>query len=81
MNKWRITMIITLMVLALLACESTTPSGPGTPSAYLTFTPPPSSGDNQEAAYAAAQATLAAGQSEMQAVSYTHLTLPTKRIV
>ena len=65
MNKRCITTIIILMILALLACESATPPGPG-----FSSTPLPSSGDNQEAAYAAAQATLVAGQSEMMALSH-----------
>ena len=72
MNKQRIAtiMILTLMVLALLACGSINPPGPETPFAYPTFTPSPLSGDYQEAAYAAAQATLAAGQREMAELSY-----------
>jgi hypothetical protein len=59
-------MIVPLLVLTLMACESATPSGSSSPLAYPTLTPPPLSG---EAAYAAAQATLAAGQSEMMALS------------
>lgn len=65
MNKRCITTIITLMILALLACESATPPGP-----ELLSTPFSSSGYNQEAAYAAAQATLVAGQSEIMALSH-----------
>lgn len=70
MNKRSIVTLIILMVLALLACESSTSPGPGTPFAYSTFTPPPSSDDNQAAAYAAAQATLTAGQGAMQELAY-----------
>ena len=73
MNKRCIaTMMIltTLMVLVLMACNSATPSGPGGPFAYPTFTPSPLSGNNQEAAYAAAQATLASGQKEMKDLSH-----------
>jgi len=72
MNKRRIAtmMILTLMVLALMACESATPPGPGSLYAYPTFTPSPLSGNNQGAAYAAAQATLASGQSEMIELSH-----------
>jgi len=72
MNKRRIAtmMTLTLMVLALMACESATPVGPGWLYAYPTFTPSPLSGFNQEAAYVAAQATLAAGQGEMMELSH-----------
>ncbi|MEW5873456.1 MAG: hypothetical protein AB1894_29620 [Chloroflexota bacterium] len=65
MNKRRISMmlIITLMILAIMACEDTispTPGQPfGTPSPY-----------NQEGVYAAAQATLAAGQREAMELSH-----------
>jgi hypothetical protein len=40
MNKWRIAtmMMLTLMVLALMACEGATPPGPGSPFAYPMFT-------------------------------------------
>ena len=67
MNKRLVTtlMFIPLMVLTLMACESATQPGPGMQFAYPTFTPSPLSDSNQEAAYAAAQATLAAGQSQM----------------
>jgi hypothetical protein len=71
MDKRRIAMmIITLMVLVPMACVSTTPSGPGTPFAYATFTPSPLPGDYQDPAYAAAQATLAAGQNEIMEMSH-----------
>jgi hypothetical protein len=68
MNKrFIVTMIIlSLMVLALMACETVSPPGAGTPFAYLTSTPAPY---NQEPAYAAAQATLASGQSEIMELS------------
>jgi hypothetical protein len=71
MNKRRIAMmiILTLLVLALLACGSITTPGPGTPLTYPTFTPPPFSSDNQATEYAAAQATLYFGQSEMADLS------------
>lgn len=59
MNKRLITMIIALVILALLACETATPPAPEI-----------SSGDSQEAAYVAAQATLTAGQSEVMALSH-----------
>jgi hypothetical protein len=62
--------ILPLMVLGLLACGSVIPTVPATRFAYPTFTPSPLSGDYQEAAYAAAQATLAAGQREMMELSY-----------
>jgi hypothetical protein len=52
----------------LLACVSTTPLPPGS-FAYSTFTPSPLSGSDHDGAYAAAQATLAAGQSEILALS------------
>jgi len=72
MKKRRIAtmMILILMVLALLACGSIDSPGPGTPFAYPAFTPSIAPGNNQEAAYAAAQATLAAGQREMAELSY-----------
>jgi len=73
MNERRIAtmMIVILMVLALMACESVTPPGSERPYTYPTFTPSPLPGYNQEAAaYAAAQATLAAGQSEMMDLSH-----------
>ncbi|MBN1873561.1 MAG: hypothetical protein JXA33_04965 [Anaerolineae bacterium] len=70
MNKRCVTMIITLMVLALLACESTPLPGPGSLSMYPTLTSLPSPGYNQETAYAAAQSTLASGQSEILGLSH-----------
>ena len=68
MNKrFIVTMIIlSLMTLALMACEMVTPPGQGTPFAYLTSTPAPF---NQEPVYAAAQATLASGQNEIMELS------------
>jgi hypothetical protein len=62
MNKRLIATVLPLMLLALLACVNTTPLPPGTPS--------PLSDYDQEAAYVAAQATLAAGQSEIMALSH-----------
>ena len=70
MNKRGIATVMTLMILALLACVSATPPGQAVPSAYSTLTPSPLSGNNQDPAYAAAQATLAAGQSEMMELSH-----------
>jgi hypothetical protein len=68
MNKRWIATVLLLMVMALLACVSATPLPPGS-LAYSTFTPSPLSGFSQDAAYAAAQATLASGQSEIMALS------------
>jgi hypothetical protein len=71
MNKRSIATVLTFMIMALLACVSSTPPAPGTFSyAYATFTPSPQSGDDQEATYAAAQATLDSGQSEVMALSH-----------
>lgn len=78
MEMKRIIMVVALTLVVLLgllmACERrtnslTTPSGSVAPFAYPTFTRSPLSGSNQEAAYAAAQATLAAGQNEMHDLS------------
>lgn len=63
-------MILAPMVLALMACESSGAPGQGRPSAYPTFPPLSLSGYDQEAAYAAAQATLASGQSVMMELSH-----------
>ena len=62
-----IMMIFTLMVLVLMAC-GVIQTRPESPFAYTTYSPP-SSGYNPEAAYAAAQATLVAGQNEMTDLS------------
>jgi hypothetical protein len=72
MKKRRVVTMMTLilMVLALMACENTTPLGSVNPSTYPTFTPSPLPIYRQEAAYAAAQSTLASGQSEMMDVSH-----------
>ncbi len=72
MNRRRITpmMIIPLMVLALIACESAVPTGPGMPLAYPTFVSSPLPVSNPDMAYAAAQATLASGQSQMMELSH-----------
>ena len=71
MDKRFVAAVISLMILALLACVSSTPPAPGTFSyAYATFTPSPWSGNDQEAAYAAAQATLTAGQSRVMELSH-----------
>ena len=69
MNKRRISMvmIISLMILAALACETTT-----TPlvSEQLFDTPSPYNQETLQAADAAAQATLAAGQREAMDLAY-----------
>jgi hypothetical protein len=72
MNKRVIATVVVLilLVLALMACESTISPGPGTPFAYPEFTPSPLSSNNQEAEYAAAQATLNSGQSGMMELSH-----------
>ena len=62
-----IMMIFILMVLVLVACGAIQ-NGPVSPFAYTTYTPP-SYSNNQAAVYAAAQATLVAGQSEMTDLS------------
>ena len=69
MNGRRIaTILIPLVVLALLACETTTMTlAPEGASADLTT---PSSQLPEQSAYAAAQATLAYGQSEMIELSH-----------
>ena len=67
-KRFIVTMIIlSLMVLALMACEMVTSPGSGIPFAYLTATPAPY---NQESVYAAAQATLASGQNEIMELSH-----------
>jgi hypothetical protein len=64
-------MILILMVLALMACESSPPLGPGMTFAYPAFTPSPLSANNQDAAeYYAAQATLNSGQSDIMELSH-----------
>jgi hypothetical protein len=62
-----IMMIFTLMVLVLVACGAIQ-NGPASPFSYTTYTPP-SYSYNQEAAYAAAQTTLVAGQNEITDLS------------
>jgi len=69
MNKRWIATVLLLMLLVLLACVSTTPVPPGW-FVYSTFTPSALSSYDQDAAYAAAQATLVAGQSEVMALSH-----------
>lgn len=69
MDKRRTATVLLLMTVALLACVSTTPLPPGS-LAYVTLTPAPLPGNGREAAYAAAQATLTAGQSEMAALAH-----------
>jgi hypothetical protein len=62
-------LIFIFFVLALMACVSITTPGPGTPLTHPAFTPSPLSGNIQETEYAAAQATLSSGQSEMTELS------------
>ncbi len=58
-------MIVPLMFVALMACESAAPPVSGTPFAYPTITPRPLPDyTHQSPAYDAAQATLVAGQNE-----------------
>jgi len=63
-------MIFSLMVLALLACGIVIPVEPRTPYVYPTSTPSPLSGNIQETEYAASQATLSSGQSQMTEISH-----------
>ena len=63
-------MIVGLVILALVVYESTIRPESGGPVAYLALTPSSLPGTNQEADYAAAQATLAAGQSEIADLSH-----------
>lgn len=71
MDKRLVATAISLMVLASLACVSSTPPAPGTSSyAYATFTPSPGSENSHEASYAAAQATLTAGQNRAMELSH-----------
>ncbi len=72
MNKRRIAtmMILLLMILALVACENATLPAPGVELVYSTFTPSPLPNTNPIEAYAAAQATLASGQSQMMELSH-----------
>ncbi|GEM_PF-1513087 len=69
MNKRRVAtiMILPLLALMLMACESVTPYESSVPLVDSASTPLPIPG--QEEAYAAAQATLTAGQSEMMGLS------------
>ena len=67
MNKRLIAMIVIFtLVLVLMACEMVTPPRPGTPLAYQTLISGPY---DQEAAYAAAQATLVSGENEIMELS------------
>ncbi len=68
-NRW-ITTIISLMMVVLLACAGATTPAPGPASMVLVLTPLTSSGYNQDAGYAAAQATLVSGQNEMMELSH-----------
>lgn len=73
-RRYTITILIcTLLVWVLVACDSVTPSGQGQPFAYQLSTPSPLPGYNQgapQAAYAAAQATLASGQGQLMELSH-----------
>jgi hypothetical protein len=62
--------IFTLLILTLYACDSATQGGSGQPFVYQTSAYSTMPGNNQEAAYAAAQATLAVGQSHMMELSH-----------
>lgn len=66
MNKRHTALIIVilLLVLALVACENTTTPGPGMPYSQPLLV------DNQEPAFAAAQATLTSGQNEIGDLSH-----------
>ncbi|HSQ16187.1 MAG TPA: hypothetical protein VLM83_00675 [Anaerolineales bacterium] len=67
MNKRLIAMIVIFtLVLVLMACEMVTPPRPGTPLVGQTFISGPY---DQEAAYAAAQATLVSGENEIMELS------------
>jgi hypothetical protein len=70
MNKRSIATMMFLIALALMVWVISTQPRPGSPLAYATFTPAPMSGSSQEAAYAAAQATHASGQSEILELSH-----------
>ena len=68
MHKRRIStmmLILTLMILAAMACDDTTLLGSGQPL----WTPLPYNQEALQAAYAAAQATQAAGQSQLMDLS------------
>jgi hypothetical protein len=64
-----------LLALTLMACEENNFPITGTTYIYLTTTPVPFSGSNTGAEYAAAQATLAAGQSEMMVLAHQATTV------
>jgi hypothetical protein len=72
MNKRLITTILIFffMVLALMACADFPTPVRSTPVAHLKITPSPLPGDTQGTEYAAAQATLASGQSQMTEISH-----------
>jgi hypothetical protein len=63
-------MTLFLMVMVLIACESTTPTGAVSPFAFPVLTPSPLFGVNQEVEYAAAQATLNSGNSDIMELSH-----------
>jgi hypothetical protein len=67
MNKWVIAMMVLLIlfVLVLVAADNAAQSGQGRVFVYPTITSAPMFGNNPEAEYAAAQATLVSGQGEM----------------
>ena len=64
-----VALVLIFMVLVAACMVATLPRIQGL-LARPTSAPSPPSGDNQEAAHAAAQATLVAGQSEMMTLSY-----------
>jgi hypothetical protein len=71
MNKRGIVvMTLFLMVGVLIACESTSSTGAVRPFAIPEITPSSLFGSNQQAEYAAAQATLDSGHSDMMALSH-----------
>jgi hypothetical protein len=71
MNKRGIAvMTLFLMVLVLIACESTSPTGAVRPFAIPEITPSLLFEPNQQAEYAAAQATLNSGNSDMMELSH-----------
>jgi hypothetical protein len=70
MRVFATVVIFILLVLALVACDSTITPGSGRPFAYPDFTPSPLPGNKQDAEYASAQATLKSGQGGMAELSH-----------
>jgi hypothetical protein len=77
MNKRRIAAItiISLLVVALMACDSNDPLDSRNSSIYATITPAYLAGLNQAPEYSAAQATLAAGQNQIAELSHQATTV------